>query len=288
MAPASVCLTHKVTLGHVCPHCQKSNVRNRASVVVPGYCTACGGFLGDAETDPAAPEALWVARQIESMLSSPTVLNENESLAEFLSEVISRMGGNVTRFARRLDLSKSGVWYWTNKGGLPTIHAWLAISLHGGIGLDRLLRRDIDGWVPPAEPPQLALDLPSAPRKGKASRKLDWELITCQMRAILREEVPVSLEEASARLGLHSKQLNLRTTAEARAITERFQQYRAQRKQQREDALKKHVGELLAARVDAGYSGMSVRDLRKEIDGTSMGNVRHAFSIVKQVRDGMN
>lgn len=59
------------------------------------------------------------------------------NIRTLLETVIERMADSrVSTFAQMLGLSKSGAWHWLNKGGLPTLPAWLAISLHGGIGLE--------------------------------------------------------------------------------------------------------------------------------------------------------
>ncbi|EEF26922.1 conserved hypothetical protein, partial [Ricinus communis] len=149
LAPVTTCLQHKVELVSECPHCGKSNVRNRATTVVVGYCTSCGGFLGDAETKPATPEALWAARQVGQMLATPPRIAANGA-TKLLEAIVERMAdGNVAAFAQKLNLSKSGVWNWVRKGGLPTLPAWLAISLHGGIGLEKLFTGELDDWKLP-------------------------------------------------------------------------------------------------------------------------------------------
>ena len=96
LAPVTACLRHKVELVSECPHCGKSNVRNRSSTVVIGYCTSCGGFLGDAKATPATPQALWVARQVGQMLATrPRIANDDvakllEAIIEAWLKAISR------------------------------------------------------------------------------------------------------------------------------------------------------------------------------------------------------
>lgn len=288
IAPVNACLTHKVELTHQCFHCKRSNVRNRSSVVVPGYCTACGGFLGDAVTTPATPEALWVARQVELMVANPPLANNDEvNLADLMSQIVARMsGGNVARFAQRLELSKSGVWHWVNQGGTPKIQAWITISLHGGIPLYKLMQGDLDGWFPPVEPPQMSLALPQSARKGIPSRVLDWDEITAQLRAILKEETPIPLIEACRRIDVDIKLLYLRVNKEARALSERYRQYELQMKEMRENELRKKVEEVLSERLAQGCEGMSARDIREQVAGTELANVRNTFALIKQVREG--
>jgi len=287
VAPVSVCLNHKVELAHQCPHCSRTKIRNRAAIVVPGYCTSCGGFLGDAVTPPATPEALWIARQVEQMLANPPISLEDVILADTLREVVTRMsGGNVARFAKRIGLSKSGVWYWVNRGGLPTIHAWLAISLNGGIPLYKLMQGDLDGWVPPIEPPQLLLALPPSARKGITSRVLDWVGITAELRSFLEDETPITLVEACVRVGVDAKHIYLRANPEARAIAARYRQYELQKKALQETQLRRILEDVLSQRLAQGYEGLSARDIREHLAGTEMANVRNTFVLIKQVREG--
>lgn len=288
IAPVTVCLTHKVELVHQCPHCHRGNVRNRAAVVIPGYCTACGGFLGDAMTSPATPEAMWIARQVGAAVANPPMPGFNGRLADLLREVVGRMsGGNVARFARRLDLKKSGVGHWLNHDGHPTLQAWLGISLEGGIALERLMAGELEGWDPPVtQQLQLSLGLPPSARKGVKSRVLDWDEIQLQLQAILKEDIPITLAAASIRVEVDVKNLYLRANREARAISARFQDYEQRKKQAREQALKDTVATVLAQRQADGYAGLSAREMRELLKGTELANVRNAFAVIKQVREG--
>lgn len=227
-----------------------------------------------------------MARQVELMLANPPVFPESASLAETLSKVVARMaGGNVARFAQRLGLSKSGVWHWVNRGGMPTIRAWLEISLHGGIPLHQLVQGDLEGWTPPVEPPQLSLTLPDSARKGIPSRVLDWDEIGAQLRAILKEDIPIPLIEACTRIDVDIKLLYLRANKEARAISARYRQYELQMKEMRENELRKKVEEVLSERLAQGYEGMSARDIREQVAGTELANVRNTFALIKRVRE---
>lgn len=284
VAPATVCTRHKVELASICPHCARSNVRNRATVVVPGYCTACGGFLGDSVTAPATPEALWTARQVGQMLAiQPTVAKGGAT--EVLKLIIAKMaGGQASTFAQRLGLSKSGVWHWVTKGGVPTLSTWLVICLHSGLSMDRLFTGNLDGWVPREEPQQLPIPLPEAPRKGIPSRQLDWESIRAELREILTLPEPITLGEACQRVGVEYKQLYLRANKEAREIADRYRLHRETLKIQRKTALYGQLGEILDERLQAGFGGMSARDVRNRID-EDLRSVRNSFVLIRQVRE---
>jgi transposase-like protein len=285
VAPVSVCVRHKVELCFQCPHCAQTNVRNRAAIVVPGYCTACGGFLGDASTDPATPESLWVARQVGLMLQTPPKVTAEER-GVLLETVIRRMAdGCVGTFARRYGFSKSGIWHWINRDGVPSLRAWLTIALQGGIGLDRLFAGDIDGWTLPRESVQMALALPESPRAGIRSKELNWNAIRASLQEMLVAPEPVALHEACTRLGVSRKQLYLRANTEARAIADRYRRHQASQAQQREERVHVQIDEVLNERLSAGYDGMSARDLWSRCD-TEIQSVSSVFSHIQAVLKG--
>lgn len=279
VAPVTACLRHKVALVSGCPHCEKSNVRNRASTVIPGYCTACGGFLGDALTETTTPGALWVARQVGQMLSHAPMVS-TDGVGALLEMVIERMAdGRVATFAQKLGLSRSGVWHWVNKGGLPTLEAWLAICLHGGISLDTLFAGELDNWVLPVAPVQMPIPLQGSPRKGIKSRVLNWDAIRAQLCAILDEPMPISLGEACLRVGIDCKVLYQQANVEARAIADRLRRYQSLARQEREGRLREKIGELIQERRDAGYEGMSAREVWHQLEG-GIKSVRHTYRFI--------
>ena len=276
LAPVTACLHHKIRLVSVCPHCGKSNVRNRATVVVVGYCTSCGGFLGDAETESATPQALWAVRQVGQMLATPPRIDAQRTSMLFEAIIEKMAAGNVAVFAKKLGLSKSGVWHWVRKGGLPTLPAWLQIALHGGVGLEKLFAGELADWKLPTEPVQLAMPLSTSPRKGIKSRELDWDGIRQQLQQMLTEETPITLAEACLRIGVEHKLLYLRANQEARAIADRYRRHQASCRNERASRLQTQVGELIQERFEAGYEGVSARDVWQRLD-TDLKSVRHSY-----------
>jgi hypothetical protein len=232
---------------------------------------------------------IWIARQVGLMLSNPPTENLNVNLADTLGQVIAKMaGGNIARFASWLELSKSTVWGWVNRGGLPTLHAWLNICRHTGLTLDKLMRSQLDGWVPPIEPPQFSLGLSQSSRKGISSRVLDWEDIDKQLQTILAEDIPITLSETCLRLGIDHKLLYLRANQKTRAISARYREYEIQEKERREQLIKKKLDGVLKQRLADGYDGISARDVQKLFAGTELANNRNLFSLINEVREAAN
>ena len=180
-------------------------------------------------------------------------------------------GGNMAAFARRYHFTKSGVSHWIRGHGLPSLSAWLTLSLHGGIGLDKLFAGDIEHWNPPQTSIQMALGLGRSPRAGIPSKKLDWDEIRRDLRAMLELPVPISINDAAVRVGVGRKHLYLNANTEARAIAHRHSEYRTSTRTAREAAFQGKVGVLLAERLAAGYGGISARDVREQLAGEANG-----------------
>lgn len=279
IASVTACSHHKVNLVSTCPHCTKSNIRHRASAVVPGYCTSCGGFLGDQSVTLAEPATIWQTVRIEQMLARPPQVDHDGTHA-LLETLVERMAhGSITTFANRVRLSKSGVWHWFNKGGIPTLQAWLAISINGGIGLDRLFVGDLDNWVIPDRSAQLSIPLEHSPRKGIRARFLDWPAIRCQLRMILKAPEPLSLAQTCQQLGIDHKQVYQNANPEARAIVSRYQHHRIGSKEDKLQRLQDQVDELLQERRADGYAGISARDVWPLLD-QDLKAIRHSFRYI--------
>lgn len=77
----------------------------------------------------------------------------------------------------------------------------------------------------------------------------------------------------------------LRANSEARAIAARYRQYELQMKAAQKDELQKILEDALSQRLAQGYEGLSARDIREQLAGTEMANVRNTFRLIKQVRE---
>lgn len=282
IASVTACVRHKVNLVSTCPHCKKSNIRHRASTVIPGYCTACGGFLGNQPTHLAEPAAIWQTTRIAQMLARAPQI-DTERVPALLETLVERMAdGRIATFAQKIGLSKSGVWHWFNKGGIPTLQAWLAISLRAGIELDRLFAGDLENWVVLDNSTQLSIPLERSPRKGIRARFLDWPVIRYQLRMILEAPEPISLAETCKRIGIDYKQLYQNANPEVRAIVSRHQRHRTESRDDRMQRLQDQVTELLQERWAEGYAGMSARDVWPLLN-QDLKAIRHSFRYIETI-----
>lgn len=73
---------------------------------MPGWCSHCGWFLGDAEAAPASPEEMWIARQVGDWIADQSALEttpSKEAVRAALETIILKLdGGRYGSFARRL------------------------------------------------------------------------------------------------------------------------------------------------------------------------------------------
>jgi hypothetical protein len=93
---------------------------------------------------------------------------------------------------------------------------------------------------------------------------------------MLDEKTPITLIEACKRVGVEYKLLYLRANKEARAIADRHRRFQAASREDKEARLKEQVGELIQERLDAGYEGISAREVWLRLDG-DLKSVRHTY-----------
>lgn len=235
----TVCHIHGARLSKSCPCCGKDNVRHAASLVLPGWCTKCGAFLGGeqerAEPDSFEPEELWRARQVHELIAAQQHFQSNpvrEALNHALRQIIEEMdGGQCSRFARRVGLSKSTVHYWLQGGTTPTLDASLRVAAQAGMGLTQLLTGATEHWNPPKDE-QITLALFKRESGRRAPRRdIDWETVEANLQAFLILPIPISVREASRRMGLEARQLYLHSNLTTRQLGERWLDYSKRRRQ---------------------------------------------------------
>ena len=79
-----------------------------------------------------------------------------------------------------------------------------------------------------------------------------------------------------ARTGVEHKLLYLRANTEARAIADRYRRHQAASREEKETRLQVQVGELIQERLDAGYEGISAREVWLHLDD-DLKSVRHTY-----------
>lgn len=85
-----------------------------------------------------------------------------------------------------------------------------------------------------------------------------------------------ALGEACRRVGVDYKHLYLQANVEARAIADRFRRAQSSKRHDLETRMRERVGELLQERGEAGYGGVSAREVWQRL-GPGLNSVRHSY-----------
>lgn len=289
----SVCHVHRCRLTQHCPCCGKDNVRHAASLVVPGWCTKCGAFLGGQahclDTPPAMkPVELWRARQIKDLLQAQDKLliqPQRQALVDSISHIIGEMdGGKSAHFAKRLGISKSTIHYWLQTDNTPTLEASLRVASQSGISLAKLLCGDLGGWSAPSDGQQLALALLKPEARQRAPRReIDWADIELQLQRCLLLATPISVREVSRRLGIEPRQLYLNFNQTTRQIAGRWKTYLARRRDAHLEEAMPHLESAGREVLSAGKS-LNLREMTAYVPAQVLSGVHGLFGVLRDVR----
>jgi len=290
-AEVTVCHRHGTPLRQHCPQCGKSNVRHAAAVVVPGWCTKCGEFLGGEgqQADHSVDiSARWKAKQVAELLAAQHRLPRPPVRADLMlaiERVVAEMdGGQASAFARRHGLGKSTVHHWLKGPGTPKLDASLSIAVQSGLSLTKLLTGDLEGWTPPQSAVQLALPLeaPSRPERAPA-RQLEWAEVETRLEAMLQLPTPIPVLEAARRLGLEARQLYLRANRVTRELGARWMAYGRKRRDLRLEVVRPHL-EAVARDVLAEGRTPNRREVAKHLPATLLATVPSLDAVLKDIQ----
>ena len=206
---ATVCPEHGTTLMETCPHCgagaTKRSGRNLA-YHAPGYCSQCGGWLGDAKTAPADEEAILKATLIGDWIAAMPGLPRDAklSMAPMLQAAAAcYANGQPAVLAKALHVPKTTLHGWLHGSSAPSLSHACHVAARLGIGLADLYLGNAQ-----ALPERLPLDLASVLTVSKRSRrKIDWPEVDTQLLAYLRRGEPVSVQRIARELGIAKRTL---------------------------------------------------------------------------------
>jgi hypothetical protein len=287
----SACSTHKTRLVRVCPDCGCANTRHKSVFVVPGWCTACGGFLGAGDSEPATLGEVWIAGQLGAMLAVSHDLAAKPSLDPMLDsirELVQRLDdGKSARFARRIGLSKNSVHYWLAEGGTPGLLALLRIASQSGLTLPKLLAGDLAGWVPAsADIHDLNSLFPEAKKRASPERR-DWDKIRAQVAALNESSAVVSVREAARDLNVNVRQLYIHANEEARALAVRWNEHR-QRLSEESRRKTRKVIERIYPEIAAKGKAVNLREVIAHVPKEDLVGVRDVFSVLQEIKERSN
>jgi DNA-binding XRE family transcriptional regulator len=125
LRPVKACLRHQINLQRSCPNCN-CEILLLDGRSAPGYCSKCSGWLGVENSEwnevLATEWDIYRTKLIHELLSSDLMINVSTDVQYALSRLVSQhTGGNVSEFARYLEVPKTTFWGWYTGKNLPTL-----------------------------------------------------------------------------------------------------------------------------------------------------------------------
>jgi hypothetical protein len=282
-----VCSKHYTGLIDACPDCGRTNARNSATCVVPGWCCYCGASLGVVIKAPssATPAARWKAAQVGQLLAMQGSLSSTPDRCTMVDGVLTLVerldGGKSALFARRIGLNKTTVHYWLKQGGVPTLAAHLRIASQTGVSLDALLLGAIHGTVATERGfPSLPELVPNY-RKRTSPRQLDIADIAAKMDDFAQAAVSIGVRGAARRLKLHPRELYRLENEKARFIGAKWAELqRARREQHRLEAVR--AIEAAVENILSKGKTPNLREVQQLVPREILGGLRGVITMIQE------
>lgn len=203
----TACPVHGNALVGVCPHCGAGAAKRAGRNLVyhtPGHCGHCGGWLGDAKTEPAGEEAIAKAKLIGDWVADMARLPESAklSVAPTLKAAAARYAkGQPAVLARELGVSKTTLHGWIKETSIPSLSHACNLAIRLGVSLSDLYLGN-EAALPAV--PLMALE---SPEKKRRRMRIDWPVVDKQLQGYLRRAEPVSVRQIAAELGVSRRTL---------------------------------------------------------------------------------
>lgn len=234
----NICARHGRSLVDHCPHCSRQILPLTRRVQI-GFCSRCGYWLGErqviqvtAGTPTGEEEQEWrlfVAKCVGDLLAALTDLHDmptKGTVVESLHECIAiSTGGVITRFAKLIGSNMGTVSEWhrgevkISLSGLLKICYCLDLSIMDFLkGKDAIRKSKIN-----------VKELPNAAyvvRNHRSHRPFDRRKAEMNLANFLNVEPPVSMAEASRRIGVNRGDLYRVSPELCRKISVRYKDYK--------------------------------------------------------------
>jgi transcriptional regulator with XRE-family HTH domain len=236
----TTCVVHQIPLCQQCPNPECARAlpalcwRSR-----PGYCAYCQEWLGRPSgttvmSDPAlVKRQQWVIMNVGALLAhSPTVMvsPSRKRVQEALPAIIQQVTqGNISAFARTLNMPQGLVSHWVNGRKLPQLEILLHICSVVDLSLEALLLHDPGSLRPRLraadEPPMYEL------RSKWSHVRVSMGQVRQALEKILtaNDNPPPTLTQVAQRLGLGTPVLYKCHPEACYAISARYKEYAQQR-----------------------------------------------------------
>ncbi|MBV9279856.1 MAG: TniQ family protein [Chloroflexi bacterium] len=261
IAAVLVCPQHRRRLSERCPYddCARA-LPSIAALARPGHCSWCKRVLSRrADRWAAASERteetgwdLWVAEQIGALLamtpSLSPVLSQADGVSALDAFVRARCGsrpGADDLFAQAVGVHANQIWRWRKGRTLPTIGLLLRVCHALGVSLTELLLSDTSALNEEVHP-VVMVTRQRKPRLAPASYHPDRLRQGVETLVADDASPPLSVAETARRLGCTSAVLSRLCPDVYQTIADRYQAYRAQRREERLQQLTADIRRVMA------------------------------------------
>src|SRR6266567_53812 len=253
----SICPLHNIPLHRQCPY---EDCNRLIPMLAPrsrvGYCPHCGRWLGRSYTGEAISAATfldrddeewqqWVVAKVAELISSASQLqlplqkdHFAKAVATYLDDVA---GGNISAAARLLQVSRRTIRDWKNDEQTPQLSSLLRFCYLCGISPLHLLTES----SPAAEYSNTSriTSAVSGHHASKHYRAFRIEKLKCSLEAELQSDQypPPPMSQVAKKLGYDHSFLYKYLPDLCRAISDRFEKYRAEHREEKKRLLIREV-----------------------------------------------
>jgi transcriptional regulator with XRE-family HTH domain len=249
----SRCVHHEVRLRTECPNCDRS-LPHLAWRSRPGYCPFCSWPLFGEEVgtqkpiDPKTPEFVWqhwVTEALGTLVGQLPLLEDyprRERIQLAVNHAVERLAeGNISTFARLLDLPRNTVENWCQGKRIPEMDMLLRLCYRLKLSLNEMLFQETETLQPP-----LRNSIPEVRFQSRKRTTIDKEQIfhLLEEAAGRAEDPPSSLQEVGQRLGYQPTTLYKINSVACHTIAERYMAYRRQLREKRLQGYREEIRQI--------------------------------------------
>ena len=246
----SICSRHRVYLSSLCPYqnCAKAlpGIGWRSRV---GYCSYCQRWLGSSLTRAREISSslegselswqLWVIKALEDMFIRIPAQLERQRISQVVTYIVqSTSSGNLSAFARSVDMSRNMIDYWYQGKKLPELDTLLRFCFRLGLSLEDFFFLELATLRPNLR--ELVLPVSVAPRK-KLVIQTESIYNVLQVMATSNEYPPPTLREVAYRVERTPQILRHINFVACQKIVNRHRAYVQQRKEARYQRLQGEI-----------------------------------------------
>lgn len=247
----TVCPIHRQLLRVRCSACSQEQP-HLSPQSRPGYCCACSIWLGtpldeNQLSDDDCRRQVWVAEAAGTLLAAGAQISQvprQDFFAIAVAKAISsRTNGRLLSVERQTGIARATLRGWQQGEVMPQLDSLLEFCRCLVIQPLSMLTSEEFGIMITSQTTSELIDEPK-----RTYRPVDTDRLQIGLRAIiLADETPISMREASRRLGCNQASLQQWFPDECRAISARFLAYQTEQAERRLAQICNEVREVAAA-----------------------------------------